>query len=176
MALSWSHSVLFVQDEQKMLDFYTRVLGFHVTDRGPITDGREIIFMSQQPDEHHQVGFMLGRSDSGASNSVAHLAFRVGELTELRDMIGKLEAEDLSFRPTSHGNTWSVYFQDPEMNGVEILCNTPWHVQQPQGKVWDIKMDDDALAAWTKETFQAAEDFRPQAEYVERRRKALAAT
>jgi len=174
MSLSWSHSVLFVQDEQQMLDFYTRVLGFNVSDRGPISDGREIIFLSQQPDEHHQVGFMLGRAGSGVSNSIAHLAFRVGSITELRDMIAKLEAEHVNFRPTSHGNTWSVYFQDPELNGIEILCDTPWHVQQPQGQLWDTTLDDEALTVWTKETFKAAEDFRPREEYIERRRKALA--
>ena len=40
-----------------MLDFYTNLLGFKVTDRGKLgpEDGPSIIFLSQQADEHHQI-------------------------------------------------------------------------------------------------------------------------
>jgi catechol 2,3-dioxygenase len=171
MALSWSHTVLLVRDREKMLDFYTRVLGFDITDQGPIPTGQEIIFLSQNPEEHHQIGMMTARSDDGPSNSHAHIAFRTESIDELRDFIAGVEGEDISYRPTSHGNTWSIYFQDPEQNGVEIFCDTPWHVQQPQGAVWDTKLDDDALQAWTLETFKNQPGFTEKASYVARRRK-----
>lgn len=174
MALSWSHAVLFVRDKEKMLDFYTRVLGFQVTDQGPIPSGQEIIFLSQNAEEHHQLGMMPAREEDGPSNSVAHLAFRTEGMDELRGMIQGVEGEGIPFRPTSHGNTWSIYFQDPEQNGVEIFCDTPWHVQQPQGAMWDPSMDDKALKAWTLETFKDQPGFTEKAAYVERRRKELA--
>lgn len=175
MALSWSHAVLFVQDEPRMLDFYTRVLGFQVTDAGPITGGRKITFLSQEAAEHHQVAFIAGREEVGPSNSHAHLAFRVEDMPGLRALIGRLQGESLELRPTSHGNTWSVYFQDPEQNGIEIFCDTPWQVKQPAGETWDMTLDDEALLAWTREKFQDAERFGPQADYIARRERELAA-
>lgn len=174
MALSWSHAVLFVQDEARMIDFYTRVLGFQVTDAGPIAGGRKITFLSQEAAEHHQVAFMDGRDDVGPSNSHAHLAFRVGDLAELRALIARLQEESLSMRPTSHGNTWSIYFQDPEQNGIEIFCDTPWQVKQPAGETWDMSLEDEALLAWTREKFQDAERFGPQEEFIARRERELA--
>lgn len=174
MALSWSHTVLMVKDEDRMLDFYTRVLGFQVTDRGPIGDDRHIIFLSQQADEHHQIGFMLGRKDDASPNSVAHVAFRVEAMDELRGVIARLQGEDVTLRPTSHGNTWSVYFQDPERNGIEIFCDTPFAVAQPQGKTWDMTLDDAALLAWTEANFKDEPGFVPRAAYIAKREGELA--
>ena len=175
MSLSWSHIVYFVKDEPKMLDFYTRVLGFQVTDRGEIPGrGYEIIFLSQDPEEHHQIGFATMRENEGASNSVAHVAFRVQKMDQLRKIISGLRGEGVEMRPTSHGNTWSVYFQDPEQNGIEIFCDSPWQVQQPQGETWDMNLDDEALLAWTEERFKTEPRFEPREAFVERRRKELA--
>ena len=42
-------------------------------------------------------------------------------MEELRGFIASVEGEDITYRPTSHGNTWSIYFQDPEQNGVEDI-------------------------------------------------------
>jgi catechol 2,3-dioxygenase len=173
MALAWSHAVLNIRDETRMRDFYTRVLGFQVTDEGPIGDDRKIIFMSQAAAEHHQIALVPGRDDTGPSNSLAHLAFRVDDMAELRALIARLKQEDLSLRPTSHGNTWSVYFQDPELNGVEIFCDTPWQVKQPAGETWDMTLDDDALLAWTHEKFQNAERFGSQDDFIARRTREL---
>ena len=48
--LSWSHAVLYVQTLQPMLQFYSEVLGFLITDRGPLAEGApEIVFLSQDP-------------------------------------------------------------------------------------------------------------------------------
>jgi len=157
-----------------MLDFYTRVLGFEVTDDGPLPGGRHIHFLSQQPDEHHQIGLVDTRQDEGAPNSLAHLAFRVQAMGELRDLIAKIEAEGVSYNPVTHGSTWSIYFQDPEQNGIEIFCDTPYHVQQPQGGAWDPAMSDADLDAWTRETFKAEAEFGPRGDYIARRLKELA--
>ena len=61
MKLSWSHSVVLVRDLDAMLDFYTNVLGFEITDRGPLAPGDgvpEIVFMSQVETDHHQLAFL----------------------------------------------------------------------------------------------------------------------
>ena len=58
MLLTWSHAVMYVRHEAVMLDFYTRVLGFEITDRGPSEQGPDIIFLSQNPEEHHQLAML----------------------------------------------------------------------------------------------------------------------
>ena len=42
---------VFVTDINKMVDFYTRVLGLVVSDRDLMKDGREIAFMTLDPSE-----------------------------------------------------------------------------------------------------------------------------
>lgn len=174
MALSWSHTVLQAKDMARMLAFYETMLGFEETDAGEIPGGRRIHFMSQQPAEHHQIAFVDTRLDDGPPNSLAHIAFRVDAMAELRALIGRLEAAGLDYRPTSHGNTWSVYFQDPEQNGVEVFCDTPYHVKQPQGQAWDVALPDADLHAWTLRTFKDEPEFGPREAYVARREKELA--
>ena len=175
MALTWSHIVIFAKDTDRMLDFYTRVLGFQITDRGEIPGcSYEIVFLSQDPSEHHQIGLATQRDKVEPSNSVAHVAFRVPDLAQLRTTISALKDESVEMRPTSHGNTWSIYFQDPEQNGIEIFCDSPWQVQQPQGETWDIDLDDAGLLAWTEERFKNEPRFEPQSSFVTRRTKELA--
>lgn len=162
MALAWSHMVLYVEDVERMLAFYTDVLGFEVTDRGPLgRDDREIVFLSQDPEEHHQVAFIDGRKEAGPSNSVNHAAFRIEGLAALRKMSAALDGEGVAYNPRSHGNTWSIYFEDPERNGIEIFCDTPWKVAQPQAVAWDPALSDEDLARWTEERFRDEPGFAP---------------
>ena len=58
--LSMSHIGLYVHDLPTMEDFYTRVLGFTVTDRGKVR-GADIVFTSWDPKDHHQVALVSGR-------------------------------------------------------------------------------------------------------------------
>ncbi len=175
MKLSWSHAVLYVQNKEVMLDFYTNVLGFQVTDRGEIGDGGpEIIFMSQDPDEHHQIGMIDTRKEDGPSNSVAHVAFRVGAFEDVRNLNHTLEKVDgINIMPLSHGNTLSIYFNDPEGNGIEVFWDTPWHVSQPQGKPWDVSMNEQQALEWVKAAFQDESNFGPRQDYHDKRRAEL---
>ena len=62
MQLGWSHTVLNIKDKQQILKFYVDLLGFKVSDSGPVFEnGPEIIFISYNPNEHHQLAFVLGR-------------------------------------------------------------------------------------------------------------------
>ena len=78
MKLEWSHTVLNIKDSVKILEFYTKTLGFNLSDRGPVTEnGPEIIFVSQDSDEHHQLAFVVEREDVDKPTSLNHLSFRV---------------------------------------------------------------------------------------------------
>jgi catechol-2,3-dioxygenase len=164
MKLRWSHAVMYVRDLDAMLDFYTNVLGFEITDRGhvnPDGTGPEIVFMSQVETDHHQIAFLPVRAGDEPANSVNHMAFRVDALGDVREMAERLQKDGRAsgLNPITHGNAWSVYFQDPEGNGIEVFCDTPWHVAQPQGKPWDMKLGDAELEAWTREEFEKEPEF-----------------
>ena len=53
-----SHVGLYVHDVPKMIDFYTKTLGFVVSDGAE--DGR-ITFLSRNPSDHHQVVLVRGQ-------------------------------------------------------------------------------------------------------------------
>ncbi|MBW2282714.1 MAG: VOC family protein [Deltaproteobacteria bacterium] len=166
MPLRWSHTVVYVRDLEAMIDFYTNVLGFEVTDRGKVApaDGApEIVFMSQVETDHHQIAFLGVRQDDAPPNSVNHMAFRTDSLSDVRSMLAALKADGRAthINPLTHGNAWSVYFTDPEGNGLEVFADTPWHVQQPQGKPWDTSLTDDELHAWTQAEFEKEPGFGP---------------
>ncbi len=175
MQLNWSHAVLYVHDLDKMLDFYMNVLMFQITDRGPLGDGApDIVFMSQNPEEHHQIAMVPTRKDEKPSNTVNHFAFRVGSFDDVKVMHERLQPIDgINIGPLSHGNTLSIYFNDPEGNGIEIFWDTPWHVAQPQGQPWDITMDEAQALTWVQETFSSEQSFEPKHVYYQRRRETL---
>ena len=80
-----------------------------------------------------------------------HLAFRTGTLDDLRAIGLRLaEAGIDSVIPISHGNAWSLYFTDPEGNGVECFVDSPFHVAQPYGDGLDLSTSDDEIEATTR--------------------------
>ncbi|MCH2625363.1 MAG: VOC family protein [Actinomycetota bacterium] len=169
MALEFAHALMYVSDMDNMVDFYTNVLGFTVTDRGLIAGegSPAIAFLSNNPKHHHQFAFLQVREDAGASNSLNHLAFRADALEDVKGTIEALEADGRATKmaPVTHGNAWSIYFNDPEGNGLEVFCDTPFHVSQPQATSWDPNMDEDELTAWTEETFGDNGRFGPIADF-----------
>ena len=50
----------------------------------------------------------------------------------------------------NHGNSWSLYFNDPEDNTVEIYMDTPWYVAQPFADDLDLDLPDDRSTASPK--------------------------
>ena len=64
----------------------------------------------------------------------------------------------------------SLYFNDPDGNGLEVFWDTPWHVAQPQGQPWDITMSKDEALTWVEASFGKEVSFRPRADYYAERR------
>lgn len=177
--LETAHAVLHIVDPEVMVEFYTNVLGFEVTDRGPLgaEPEPEIIFLSQTARHHHQLAFITGRAEAGRSNNLNHVAFRSsGTLDDLRDLHQALVDEPAvrGIRPLTHGNAWSVYFADPEGNGVEVFIDTPWYVPQPQGEPLDLSKSNDEIVATTEATFAAKHELSPIEDFYDRRAEELA--
>jgi catechol 2,3-dioxygenase-like lactoylglutathione lyase family enzyme len=165
-SLTLSHVGIFVTDIDRMVDFYTRFLGFVVSDRGPRTDG-EIVFMTRDPREHHQFVMASGRPPDIPFNLINQLSFRVDSLDTLRALYRGLKSEEVvDLGPVTHGNALSVYFHDPEKNRVELLIDTPWYVPQPYRIPVDIMVPDNELWAGMEKQVRATPGFKPRAEWA----------
>jgi catechol 2,3-dioxygenase len=175
LQLEVAHAVLYVHDVEQMLAFYCDRLGFEVTDRGPLRE-QEIVFLSQSANAHHQVALVTGRPTPAASDNLHHVAFRSGgTLDDLRALKGTLESDErvTQIMPLTHGNAWSIYFRDPEFNGVEVFIDTPWHVRQPQGEPLDLSRSNDDIVEWTQAHYANEPEFGPMDEFFQRRAEQL---
>jgi len=169
--LALSHLELFVTDVVAMTAFYTDILGFAVTDRGEGAHG--MVFLSRNPDEHHQLVLNPRREGRGPGSPVDHISFRVASLGELRYFHHALAAAGVAFDAVSHGNAWSIYFRDPEGNRFEIFTDTPWHVDQPCKFTVDLSLSDEALHAYTEMAIRSRAGFRQLAEWREQHHVSL---
>ena len=124
--LRMSHIGLYVHDVPRMEDFYTRILGFTVTDRGKVR-GLDIVFTSWDPRDHHQVILVAGRPKELAYNHINQMSFRVASVEDLQTIWRRVKDDPniSELKPMNHGNAWSVYFRDPEGNRIELFQAIP---------------------------------------------------
>ncbi len=167
--LTLGHSTLAARDMDALVTFYSDVLGFHVTNRGPVGEDAELAFMSQDPEHHHQIAMVRGVPVPDRTlHLVDHLAFRTGTLDDLRRFRSALLAAGIEgITPICHGNAWSIYFDDPEGNGIEIYVDSPFHVAQPAAEPYDLDQSDEEIEQATREMFADKPEFRPMAEWRE---------
>jgi catechol 2,3-dioxygenase len=144
---------------EAMEKFYTEVMGLKVTDRGTVArlGGVKIVFMSANPENHHQVVLI----ESKAPSNVQQLSFKVDALADLRVMRDRLAAAGAPITPIDHGNAWSVYSADPDGNGVEVYLDSPWQVAQPHGLPLDLSRSDDEIVAGTRARIEKEPTFQP---------------
>jgi catechol 2,3-dioxygenase len=146
-----THAGIYVRDLEKMFRFYTDVMDLLETDRGraksfPI----DVVFLTADPTKHHQLVLATGREETGAS-TINQISFIVSSLDELRDRYHRLKVYGVEpLRPVDHGNAWSIYFQDPEGNSVELYLDTPWHVAQPHANPLDLSLSNDEIFSQTE--------------------------
>ncbi len=171
-----THAGIYVDDLAKMRDFYVNVLGLIETDRGHgFTFDNDFVFMSANPTIHHQLILATGRAERAKASTVNQLSFKVGSLAELREMNKRVTGYGIgAIRPVSHGNAWSIYFDDPEGNGVEIYLDTPFHTSQPHADKLDLAMSDDEIVRWTEEICRGDPTFTKVENWNARMRDALA--
>ena len=171
--LMFSHMGLSVKDIAKMEDFYTRVLGFTVTDRGE-AGGMNLVFLSRDPNDHHQIVLATGRPDTLPANtanpqfgpSINQISFKMGSLTDLRDMHERLLAEGgANLFPANHGVAWSIYAHDPEGNNLEFFVDSDWYIKQPFLIPLDFSKSDSEIVGETKKMCEASEGFEPYTDW-----------
>jgi len=119
------HAVLRVSDLAKAEAFYNGLLGIPVCARLD-EHGMKMTFFTLG--NHHDLAIMevSGEGSSHAETAVGlhHVAFNIGtDLDELRDARSMLEAAGIAPDPVDHGVTKSLYFSDPDGNGVELYVD-----------------------------------------------------
>ena len=165
--LTLGHVTLAGRDIDRLCAFYCDVLGFQITNRGPVPGGAEIIFLSQDPEAHHQIAMVSGAEapDRGFV-MVDHMALRTGTLDDLRVLREKLtDAGVKDIIPICHGNAWSLYFSDCEGNGVECFVDTPFHVAQPFAQGMDLDLSDAEIEDATRELVENEPEYQPFEEW-----------
>ncbi|MFS2051609.1 VOC family protein [Variovorax sp. Varisp41] len=145
--LQFSHIGLHVSDLPRMARFYKQALRFTQTDAGDL-GAVQLVFLSRDPREHHQLVLATGRPSNPGFNVVNQISFRVPDLGALRRFHDRLLAEGASeMHPVTHGNAISVYCRDPEGNRLELFMDTPWYCDQPLRETIDLSQSDAAILA-----------------------------
>jgi len=109
-----SHLLLQAEDHERMEEFYTGVVGFHVKERQrfgeddrPLTIFEERMGLTELPE---------GRAEAG--QAVEHIAFQVPDIQVLHDSLREHDVE-IDDGPTETSYGTSIYFFDPEGNRIE---------------------------------------------------------
>jgi catechol 2,3-dioxygenase len=122
---SLGHVVLRVTDRDRAERFYGGVLGLPVCARFD-EGGLRMAFFTLG--NHHDFAVMEvtgeGSSRSESTVGLHHVAFKIGTtMDELREARARLDAAGIATTPIDHEVTKSLYFEDPDGNGIEVYVD-----------------------------------------------------
>lgn len=154
-----AHLGVYTDHQDEMQAFYERVLGLVVTDVGVAHKfHRRIVFMSSSPEQHHQFVLVRREPSDPPRGPLFQVSFKVQSLDDLRAMSTRAEQHGATnIRKMNHGNSWSLYFNDPEDNMVEIYLDTPWHAAQPFAEDLDLALPDAEILRLTEQRMLSLE-------------------
>jgi len=117
------HVVLNVTDIERSLDFYTRVMGFEVSDVYPdsMMPGRMAFLRFSE--DHHGIALVGGAEGQSRSRELHHMAFEVATLDEVFRARAHLEEHGVKIAYEGRrraGVQIAVEFSDPDGHRLEI--------------------------------------------------------
>jgi len=154
------HVLLRVADEEASKRFYRDVLGFRVAEQDPehggvfmtLGDGFHTIDVVQHPTPRDATRPHRGQLGLG------HIAFKVSSYAALREAYAHLLEHGVEIqRAADHVCQRSIYFADPDGNGLEIYYEMPGALGLfPNGRgdedeVLALSKASDPLPAWLAE-------------------------
>ncbi|MGW4214473.1 VOC family protein [Lentzea sp. NPDC004789] len=155
------HTGFWVDDLEKMRDFYARVLGLTVTDED---DERGIVFFSSRPEEeHHEFVLQRGRTAPPGAKLTHQVSWRVDSLESIIDFHHRFRAEGIEVQQeVTHGNAIGIYFFDPEGNRNEVYLRLERDVRQPFRKTLNLDQDPaDVLAEAERLLTEGGPSYQP---------------
>ncbi|GAC1350592.1 MAG: VOC family protein [Ktedonobacteraceae bacterium] len=117
------HAHLKVRDLQRSVEFYTRYLGLHETERV----GDLYAFLTTGP-FHHEIA--LQQVGPNAPQPLAHgtglyhVAFEVPDRRSFAEAYQTLIEAGIAVATVDHFISWAMYFDDPDGNGLEIYSDS----------------------------------------------------
>lgn len=171
-----THMGIFTDRRVEMQRFYEDVLQMVVSDTGVGHHfKRRITFMTGSEDHHHQ--FVLVEREQGdpPGGALFQLSFEQDSLDDLRAVVDRaIRFGAKGMKGLNHGNSWSVYFQDPDGNLVEIYTDTGWYVPQPFGDPLDLSMTNAEIREATDARVKTVDGVLPVEEWAARIKQRLA--
>ncbi len=166
------HVLLRVADEERSKRFYCDVLGFRVAEQDPEHGG---VFMTLD-NGFHTIDVVRHAAPESAvalqpgQLGLVHIAFKVASYAALRDAYAHLQQHRVAIaRAVDHVSQRSLYFTDPDGNGLEIYYERPDALTAfPNGRGdEDVRLPLSApgepLPAWLSETWPAVAAAQPAA-------------
>jgi catechol-2,3-dioxygenase len=143
---SLGHVGVYARDIERSMAFYRDIIGLKVSDRSPTG----AVFMTAQDRlaEHHELLLVPGRNDEGNPNVLQQISFRCASVADVKEFYRVFVENRVPInRCVSHGNTVSIYAQDPDGNSVEVYWPNGIDVPQPFGKPMDLSKSEAEIMA-----------------------------
>ena len=122
-----NHLVLWVRDAQRSLAFYRDVLGFSIVE---MPSPQAVFLRASGSDNHHDLGlFGIGPDapapTAGRQVGMYHAAWELASIEDLATARDALLQAGALIGESDHGNSLSLYIQDPDGNEMEIFWMIP---------------------------------------------------
>ena len=166
-------------DLDALAAFYETELGYLVTGRGlrpavGAVPAAEVVYLTRDPGQIAQLVLQAGRP-AGVPSSINQVTFRVPSLPALRDVCDRMYAhpEVDDYRPVDHGNSFSLYCNDPEGNTIELSRESAWYTPAPSAWPLDLSLSDDDVLRTSEERCHSVPGFMMRADWKARARAQL---
>ena len=129
-----THLVIRVRDAERSEQFYTEVLGLHVTAKFP----GMVFYATEDTQTTHDLATMeIGADAPGPEQhrvGLYHMAWQVESLEDLEAFHRRLKEHEVTIVGYGeHGVGFGIYFLDPDGNEIEVVYELPKE-QWPDGK------------------------------------------
>ncbi|GAC1350279.1 MAG: VOC family protein [Ktedonobacteraceae bacterium] len=117
------HAHLKVRNLERSIDFYTRFLNLHETER---VDNAYAFLTAGT--FHHDIALQRVEPDAPQpplhATGLYHVAFEVPDRRSFAEAYRTLTEAGVPVATVDHFISWAMYFDDPDGNGLEIYCDS----------------------------------------------------